>query len=135
MVLGAAVWQRARGEAPVWTTVVYTACSRVCHQKPERSFHFGGTAWPVCGRCSGLYFSAPFGALAALVSLRRRQGAGRHLAWLAVACVPTAFTLGTEWAGLAAWSNLTRALAALPAGVMLAFVLVRTAARAPETIE
>lgn len=135
LLLGVSVWQRARGPAPVWTAGVYLACSRICHQKPERSFQSAGVAWPVCARCSGLYLAAPFGAVVALASIRRRAPARRRLSWLVAASVPTAVTLVVEWAGLAAPSNLTRALAALPVGAMIAFILVRTAAGAPQAIE
>jgi uncharacterized membrane protein len=134
-VLAVTVWQRAHGQAMVWTTGVYVTCSHLCHQRPERSFHSAATPWPVCARCSGLYLAAPFGALAAVGSLRRRVAARRRLMWLAVASVPTALTLGAEWTGIAASSNLTRALTALPVGVMVAFILVRSAAGEPQAIE
>ncbi len=127
-VLGAATWELTQGRTPAWTAVVYAAASRVCHQRSERSFHTDGVKWPVCGRCSGLYLSAPIGALAAAVALRRRRAMPRQLLWLAVAAVPTAATLVIEWLGLAPVNNLGRAIAALPLGAMIAFVLVRTAA-------
>ena len=44
---------------------VYLVASRVCHQRPERSFQVAGRPMPVCGRCAGLYVSA---ALAMLVA-------------------------------------------------------------------
>ena len=50
-----------------------TAAGRVCHQRPERSFHVAGVQLPVCARCTGLYVSGAAGALAALARLR---GAG-----------------------------------------------------------
>jgi len=53
------------------------------------------------------------------------------MTWLALAAVPTAITLAVEWLNLAPVSNLARALAALPLGAMIAFVLVRTAAGEP----
>lgn len=127
-VLGAATWQLTQGNAPAWTAIVYAAASRVCHQRPERSFHTAGVQWPVCGRCSGLYLSAPLGALAAAVALRRRTVVPRQRMWIVIAAVPTAATLAIEWLGLAPVNNLTRAIAALPLGAMIAFVLVRTAA-------
>lgn len=34
---------------------------RVCHQKPERSFHFGGKQFPVCARCMGIYIGVIVG--------------------------------------------------------------------------
>jgi uncharacterized membrane protein len=128
VVLGAATWELVQGRTPAWTGVVYAAAARVCHQRPERSFHTGGIKWPVCGRCSGLYLSAPFGAVAAALALRRRRAVPHQIGWLALAAVPTAATLVVEWLGLAPVNNLARALAALPLGAMIAFVLVRTAA-------
>jgi uncharacterized membrane protein len=135
LVLGAAVWPPAATGQPVWTSLVYAVASRVCHQRPERSFHTGAVQWPVCARCSGLYLAAPAGALAALVSIARRHPARRRLWWLAVAAVPTAVTFGAEWIGLAAPGNLARAVAAAPLGAMVAFVLVRVSAGEPGAIE
>jgi uncharacterized membrane protein len=133
-LLGAATWSRTGGRQPLWTAIVYAAASRVCHQRPERSFYSAGVKWPVCGRCSGLYLSAPLGALGAVVALRRRARAPRQLAWLALSAVPTALTLIAEGLGLVPVSNLARLIAALPLGAMVAFVLVRTAAGESEAI-
>jgi uncharacterized membrane protein len=138
MLLGAAAWRSATAAGgPSWSAVVYVAASRICHQRPERSFHTGGVQWPVCARCSGLYLAAPIGACAAALTLRRRRAgrSERAVRWLLVAAVPTAVTLGAEWLGLAAPGNLVRALAALPLGAMLAVVLVQTAAGPPKRIE
>jgi uncharacterized membrane protein len=128
ILLGAAVWTWVCGDRPLWVAVVYAACSWICHQIPERSFHTAAVQWPVCARCAGLYLSAPAGALAAFRALRQpvvmpeRWSAMRIVA---VAAIPTAATLAVEWAGLAAPSNLLRALAALPLGSAVAFVMVR----------
>jgi uncharacterized membrane protein len=135
LVLGAAVWPPTAVRHPVATSLVYAVASRICHQRPERSFHSGGVQWPVCARCSGLYLAAPVGALAGLVSIARRRPARRRLWWLVAAAVPTAVTFGAEVLGLAAPSNLTRAVAALPLGAMIAFVLVRVGAGESAAIE
>jgi uncharacterized membrane protein len=135
VLLAAAVWWRAGTGTPAWTSVVYLAASRLCHQLPDRSFFTAGVQWPVCARCSGLYLSAPIGAVAAALSLRRRRSALRLRWWLAVAALPTAVTVALEWGGLAAPSNLIRAVAALPLGALVAYVIVRTAADAPGSIE
>lgn len=125
-VLGGAVVARAHDAAPAFVTGVYAATSRICHQRPERSFHSAGVKWPVCGRCSGLYLGGAAGALVWLV-LRRRP-ASRLLGWLAVAAAPTALTIVLEWTGLAGVGNAARALAGLPLGAMIALVIVQTAA-------
>ena len=126
VVLGGAVVARAHDAAPAFVTGVYAATSRICHQKPERSFHSAGVKWPVCGRCSGLYLGGAGGALVWLVM--RRRPASRLLGWLAVAAVPTALTVVLEWTGLAGIGNAARALAGLPLGAMIAVVIVNTAA-------
>ena len=136
LVAGAILWpvlmavtviERVNGREPLWTTTVYVAGSKICHQRPERSFRTEGVQWPVCARCSGLYASAPMGAVMALM-LRRRWQQRLALPIVALAAVPTLLTLGIEWSGLADPGNLVRSAAALPLGMAIALVLVETAA-------
>jgi len=131
-------WLAALGVAPLvraeperWPStmrvasgLVYLAASRVCHQRPERSFRFGGAPLPVCARCTGTYVGAAF-ALMGLFAVG--AGTGRRALrdsgqWLAVAAVPTACSIGSEWIGIALpmW---TRALAAIPLGADIALVV------------
>lgn len=128
VVLAAAVDVQQHGTRPEWTGVVYLIGSAICHQRPERSFHTAGVQWPVCARCLGLYVSAPIGALLGLIGLRSRRPLRAPspvwlLAWTAL---PTAGTLALEWGGLMQPGNAGRALAALPLGAAIGFVLVRT---------
>jgi len=127
-LLGATVWERTSGSHPAWTSLVYAASSRVCHQIPARSFHTDHVQWPVCARCSGLYLAAPFGAVAAIALVGYRRPSRATLWWLAIAAIPTAFTLVIEWLGIAHPSNPARFVAAWPLGAAVAWVLVRTAA-------
>lgn len=122
-LLGAVVALRAADRAPWLTGAVYLAAARICHQDPARSFATAGVQWPVCGRCSGLYLAAPLGALFA-AGWRRRRSAGLPIAVMLVAAAPTAATMIWEWAGQP-MSSLTRLLAALPLGALVAFLLVR----------
>src|SRR5262245_55785539 len=55
------------------STAVYLVSSVICHQRPERSFFTGQTAWPVCARCAGLYGGAAVGAVFALLIPVRRD--------------------------------------------------------------
>ena len=132
LLLGAAVWANVRGDDARWTALVYLAGSRVCHQRPDRSFHTAGVRWPVCGRCSGLYLAAPVGALVAAAAVKRRARAPNAMRLLVLAAVPTVATIALEWPGLAPISNLVRAIAALPLGAAIAFVLVQTSRPVPE---
>jgi uncharacterized membrane protein len=138
IALGTVVWVQAAGDRPVWALAIYAACSFVCHQIPERSFHTAGVQWPVCARCAGLYLSAPAGALLAFWALHGKPGgqeAATAIRVVAVAAVPTAVTLALEWAGLAAPSNMVRAVAALPLGAAITFVIVRAASGWRKAIE
>jgi uncharacterized membrane protein len=126
ILIGTAVWsQQERAHAPVWVGVLYTAASRICHQRPERSFFTGTVQWPVCARCSGLYLGAPIGALLALRMRRRRFPGPKGPVLLAIAAVPTLITVALEWLHVAPVSNLMRAVAAAPLGLAIAWVLVR----------
>ena len=130
IVLAATLWENVSRPSATWPVVVRFAASRVCHQLPERSFHTAGVQWPVCARCTGLYLSAPFGAIAAAAAARRRRlmPRGQMLRWLALLAVPTALTLVFEWPRLLPVSNAARFLSALPLGAALAWVLVQTSA-------
>jgi uncharacterized membrane protein len=127
VLLGSAVLARQHGERPIWTTVLYAASSRICHQRPDRSFFSGGVQWPVCGRCSGLYLAAPVGAILALRG-RQRVFNSTRARWLLVgAALPTLTTAAIEFTHLAHVSNPARALAALPLGAAVAWVVTRVA--------
>jgi len=102
---------------------VYAAGSRVCHQRPERSFHIVGRQMPVCARCTGVYVSAaaaiPF---VLFVSTGMMPRHARTL--LAVAALPTAVTWLLEFTGVMPFSNLARAFAALPLGFVAAWLVL-----------
>jgi uncharacterized membrane protein len=132
LTIAASIWLLTLVAAPVAAkqgafalpaASVYAFSSRICHQLPERSFDLGGIQLPVCARCFGLYLSGAIGALAAWSS-RRRAGGGVRIA-LAVAAIPTAVTWSAEMAGLAAFSNVSRAAAALPLGAVAGWVFVQ----------
>lgn len=123
--LGGGFWSRAHDGPVALTTVVYLAAGRVCHQRPERTFHTNGVPWPVCGRCAGLYLAGPFGAIAAL-AVRRRRGVPAPV-WFLAAAAPTAVAFILEFTGLVPVSSLARALAALPLGAAVAYFIVAAA--------
>jgi uncharacterized membrane protein len=129
--LGSAVHARTQRSFPALAAAAYFSGSRVCHQQSARSFSSGGAQWPVCARCSGLYLGAPFGAMAAVLAFRRPTSRVRLLRWLGVAAVPTALAFGLEWFGAVHVSNLSRFLAAVPLGALVALVIVRTAGDRP----
>ena len=114
--------------------LLYLFGSIICHQIAERSFHVDGAQLPVCARCLGLYVGAALGAVAA-TSSRLVPGSDptttRHwgLTPFIVAAMPTIVTVLAEWAGIWQPSNLVRAVAGVPAGVVVAFLVMATLRR------
>ena len=102
---------------------LYAAAGRVCHQLSDRSFAIGEVQLPVCARCFGLYLSGAIGAVLAWFGAAQPVRRARPL--LLVVAIPTGLTWGLEAAGLAGFSNVVRALAALPLGGAAGWVFVR----------
>ena len=132
----AAAWLLLLVAAPFLTTplagVLYAAGALICHQLSDRSFHLQGIQLPVCARCIGLYGGAAVGSMAGALAAGRRWLARRPLIrtqsmkWLAtgVAAMPSLATLTLEWGLGWPMSNGVRAIAALPLGFAVAFVVV-----------
>jgi hypothetical protein len=136
--------RRSSGVARVVHGAVYAAGAVVCHQRPERSFSWGAESWPVCARCTGLYGGAALAALVIVGGERRSrrssarvpmaaQQAVRESAadrWrtrvvIAAALVPTMITVGQEWTTGDVPSNLVRAIAGLPIGLAVSWLVLR----------
>lgn len=113
---------------PLVSAVVYAAGSVVCHQIPERSFHLGASQLAVCARCLGIYAGGAGGAVVTALALRLpvrvpTVTTKRVRALLAVAVLPTVVTVVLEMLGLWSPTNEVRALAGVPCGWAIAFVV------------
>ena len=113
----------------------YAAGSVVCHQRPERSFEVGGQPFPVCARCTGIYAGAALTAVVLFTHSTARARAatataplGTRAARIAsvVAIVPTLATVGYEWTTGDTSSNIVRAVAGLPLGALVSWMITRT---------
>lgn len=94
-----------------WAAVVtYGVGAFVCHQRPERSFHWGAAAWPVCARCTGIYVGLAVAAVLAQFTRRQALAPARARLWLAIASLPAAGSLGYEWVTGVTPSNALRAV-------------------------
>jgi uncharacterized membrane protein len=115
---------------PAWAgAIVYGFGSLICHQIPERSFHLADFQLPVCARCFGIYIGASAGAAHAWMRTTTSHRTVSRAPWVSwrlaiLAACPTLLTVALETAG--AWypSNLTRALAGAPLGVLAGLVVV-----------
>ena len=133
LTIGAVLWSAAIVAAPkalgsdhfaTAAAVVYAGSSQICHQRVDRSFATGGLQWPVCARCAGLYLSGAVGALLGWFGMAG-WGASRARWLLGLAAMPTAVTWTLEVAGLVPFSNIARAVAAIPLGVAAGWLFIR----------
>jgi uncharacterized membrane protein len=112
---------------PALAALIYAAGSIVCHQLPERSYHWHGAQLAVCARCTGLYLGACSAALlaplppsiyVAWANSRKRIG------WLlAGGGLPIAATVAAEWLGIWTPSADVRAVTGVIAGVAGAIII------------
>jgi uncharacterized membrane protein len=113
---------------PTLAAIVYAAGSLVCHQLPERSFHWHGAQLAVCARCTGIYLGTCSAAVLAPLPPSmyvRWSGSRRRTGWLlAAAAVPTVATVMAEWAGWWSPSSAVRAGTGVLLGVAGAVVVV-----------
>jgi uncharacterized membrane protein len=125
--LAAMIWGAPAARAGGWaglSTVLYQAFHPVCHQMPERSFHFEGYPLAVCARCAGLYAGALLGLLLYTLARPLTRTDAPPRAWVIWSALPTTidFLLGVT--GL--WENThwSRFLTASVLGASAAFYVV-----------
>jgi uncharacterized membrane protein len=117
------------------SAVIFAIGSVLCHQRPDRSFFWDGHQFPVCARCTGIYLSTALG-LTAWVLIKMRVGWRRRpidprfaRMCLIVAALPTAISLTTGALEIWDGSNITRAMLALPLGVVAGVVVAAVATK------
>ena len=133
LALTAVTWLSLLILAPVLpvpiAATLYALGSRICHQRPERSFHLFAAQLPVCARCAGIYAGAAAGSLLMLsASVRDQLCRYSPRTVLFAGALPTLLTIIIEWGGAWAGANDARAAAGMPLGLAVAFVVARAAA-------
>lgn len=128
LTVAAIAWAVSLPLAAAWpsafASAVHAVGHLVCHQRPERSFAWSGRAWPVCARCTGIYFGAAAGLVIAPWLSRDLARVPRLVRrWLALASMPIVASLLFEWtSGIVPFNSLraaTGAVAGLAAGALL----------------
>ena len=130
MLLVAAPFVASRAHASALGTLlvagVYGAGSIVCHQLAERSYRLWNMQMPVCARCAGIYAGAAVSAVCA--ALYRTTAVVRHArVLLALAVTPTLLTLVYEWTTGGMPAHAIRAVAGIPIGAAVAWLVVTVA--------
>jgi len=112
---------------PALAAIVYGLGGVICHQRPERSFHWHGAQLAVCARCTGIYLGACTTAiLAPLPPAFYARWAGppaRIARLLAVSALPMAATLAAEWTAVWMPTSVARAATGVVLGAAVALVV------------
>jgi uncharacterized membrane protein len=113
------------GAGALFAFLIYAVGGVICHQRPDRSFHFGATPLPVCARCAGIYAGAAVIALLTLVGYRTRAWSPtKARLWLAAAAAPAVLSLLYEWGTAEIPSNNVRAATGLLIGFAVAAIVL-----------
>lgn len=91
----------------------------VCHQLPERSFHAGSLAIPVCARCEGIYIGFFISAVFLFLMFRRRESDLPRVYIVVILClfiISTVIDGGLSYLGLVKTNNILRYLTGFLSG-------------------
>ena len=106
------------------SALVYGAFSKICHQLPERSFHWHGFPLGVCSRCTAIYLGVGAGLLLAplLRPLHDETFPDRRL--LLLSALPLAIDFAGGFSGLFANTFFSRSITGGLFGLVAAFYLL-----------
>jgi len=108
------------------SVAVYGAGAVLCHQLAARSFFLWSAQMPVCARCLGIYAGCALAAAFASSALLRDTHPRSAKSLVLIGLVPNVATLLFEWTTGVTPSNATRALAGVPLGAAIGWIVVRS---------
>jgi uncharacterized membrane protein len=104
--------------------IIYQCFSAICHQIPDRSFHYWGYPLGVCSRCAGIY-GGFFGGLLLYPMLRNiRDGRFPSRWWLAAAAIPMVIDFACDFTKILTNTFFSRTLTGLLFGLVTAFFIL-----------
>lgn len=94
----------------------------MCHQKPERSFHFRGRQFPLCARCTGILIGYFVGIAVAYITRKS------NCLWLSLCVVPMIIDGGIQLICKAESNNFRRLITGIlgRVGIIYLFVSLHT---------
>lgn len=104
-------------------SAIYLFFSPMCHQWESHSFHFFGEKFPVCIRCSAIYFGFFLGIIAYPSLGRRIERRFTARGILAAAAAGMIVDVAFSMTGVSESSTLTRVVTGGTFGILTAFVL------------
>lgn len=100
--------------------LLYTALSPICHQIPDRSFHWFGNPLGLCARCTGLLAGFSGGAIWELGRIGRGPSRPGNRVWLWGSGMLLLLDVVAPFLGMYENSHLTRAATGAGFGLALA---------------
>jgi uncharacterized membrane protein len=127
LIIAAPLLLHAGGGALFWADALYEGFHRVCHQLDNRSLHLYGEPFPVCMRCSAVYFAFLAGTLLypLIHSVREPRSPSRLVLILAV--IPMLLDVVLGIAGISDVTAYSRLLTGTFFGFLIPFVVLPVA--------
>ena len=104
--------------------LIYQCFSGICHQIPERTFHFRGFPLGVCSRCTGIYLGFFLGLLFYPLLRNLRNGSFPARRWLVAAALPMVIDFTAGYTKLWANSFSSRTATGILFGSVAAFFIL-----------
>ncbi len=139
LLFGALAWCAGIVAAPLLAgssagNTLYQSFHQICHQLPERSFHFAGEKLGVCARCSSIYFAFLVGLAVYpfFKSLDDVRTPGRVFLFAAMA--PMLIDVGLSVLNIHESSLVTRAITGSVFGFVIPFIILPTGIEAVQQL-
>jgi uncharacterized membrane protein len=106
------------------SAVIYGGFSYLCHQIPERSFHFAAHKFAVCSRCTGLYSGLAAASLVYPLTRSLNRTDTPRIVWLILATIPLIVDFALTYFGIWQNNHFTRFVTGGLLGAVAVFYLV-----------
>ena len=96
----------------------FLAIAFMCHQKPERSFHWKGKQFPICARCTGVLIGYIIGIILAIITKCT------YYQWFTLAIVPMAVDGTIQLLTAYESNNIKRLITGIIGGIDIVYCFI-----------
>lgn len=96
----------------------FLAISFMCHQRPDRSFHFRGKQFPLCARCTGILIGYFVGIILACITRCS------NYAWFLLCLIPMIVDGGVQSLFKKESNNIRRLVTGILGGVGIIYTFI-----------